>query len=65
MKFVDYIREKGFTAKSLAEKSGVSVRSLECYTSGRFKWRNARLWFAEAIAESLEISTKKLMEFDD
>lgn len=65
MKFIDYIREKGFTAKSLAEKSGVSVRSLECYTSGRFKWRNARLWFAEAIAESLKISTKKLMEFDD
>lgn len=65
MKFVDYIRRKGFTTKSLAEKSGVSVRSLECYTSGRFKWRNARLWFAEAIADTLEISTKTLMGFDD
>lgn len=65
MKFVDYIRGKGFTTKSLAEKSGVSVRSLECYTSGRFKWRNARLWFSEAIAGTLEISTKTLMEFDD
>ena len=65
MKFVDYIRGKGFTTKSLSEKSGVSVRSLECYTSGRFKWRNARLWFAEAIADTLEISTKTLMGFDD
>ena len=65
MNFVDYIRGKGFTTKSLAEKSGVSVRSLECYTSGRFKWRNARLWFAEAIADTLEISTKTLMGFDD
>ncbi len=65
MKFADYIRRKGFTTKSLAEKSGVSVRSLECYTSGRFKWRNARLWFAEAIADTLEISTKTLMGFDD
>lgn len=65
MDFLDYIRVKGFTTKSLAEKSGVSVRSLECYTSGRFKWRNARLWFAEAVAEQLEITTKKLMDFDD
>ena len=65
MKFADYIRRKGFTTKSLAEKSGVSVRSLECYTTGRFKWRNARLWFAEAIADTLEISTKTLMGFDD
>lgn len=65
MKFLDYIREKGFTTKSLAAKSGVSVRSLECYTSGRTKWRNARLWFAEAVADALEISMKKLKEFDD
>lgn len=65
MKFLDYIRENGFTTKSLADKSGVSVRSLECYTSGRTKWRNARLWFAEAVADALEIPMKKLKEFDD
>lgn len=65
MEFLEYIREKGFTTKSLAEKADVSVRSLECYTSGRTKWRNARLWFAEAVADALEIPMKKLKEFDD
>lgn len=65
MEFLEYIRGKGFTTKSLAEKADVSVRSLECYTSGRTKWRNARFWFAEAVADALEIPMKKLKEFDD
>lgn len=65
MKFNEFIQSQGFTIKSLAEAAGVSARSLEQYSSGRYPFRNARLWFAEAIAETLEISTKKLMEFDD
>lgn len=63
--FSDYIFKKGYTVKGLAATAGVSSRSLEQYTSGRAKWRNSRVWFAEAIADALEIKADKLMEFDD
>lgn len=64
MTFGEYIRANGFTAKSLAEKAGVSIRTLECYTTGRFPWGNSRLWFASKVAAALGITTDKLTEFD-
>lgn len=65
MTFHEFIRQKGYTVKSLAEAAGVSPRSLEQYSTGRYPWSNARLWFAAAVAKALEIPVEKLLEFDD
>ena len=44
--------------------AGVSIRTLECYTTGRFPWGNSRLWFASKVAAALGITPDKLIEFD-
>lgn len=65
MKFNEFIQSKGFTIKSLAAAAGVSDRSLEQYSSGRYPLKNARFWFAMKIARALEITAEQLYELDD
>lgn len=64
MTFNEFIRSKGFTVKSLAEAAGVSARSLEQYSSGRYPLRNARAWFIVAIAKPLETTVEYLLALD-
>ena len=65
MKFNEFIQSKGFTIKSLAEAAGVSDRSLEQYSSGRYPLKNARLRFAVKIAKSLDTTAEYLLSLDD
>lgn len=65
MKFGEYMREKGFTAKSLAEKSGLSIRSVERYTTGRLPLKNSRAWFISALASALGTTVEYLLTLDD
>ena len=65
MKFGEYIREKGYTAKSLAEKMGVSVRTMEGYTTGRFSLKSARALFVDQLADVLGTTSKELIRLDD
>lgn len=65
MKFNEFIQSKGFTIKSLAAAAGVSDRSLEQYSSGRYPLKNARFWFAMKVAQALEITAEQLYELDD
>ena len=64
MTFGEYMREKGFTAKSLAEKSGRSIRSVERYTTGRLPLSNSRAWFIAAIAKALDTTVEYLLSLD-
>lgn len=65
MKFNEFIQSKGFTIKSLANAAGVSARSLEQYSSGRYPLKNARVWFAVAIAKALDTTVEYLSTLDD
>lgn len=64
MKFSEFIRQKGFTITSLAEASGVSSRSLEQYSSGRYPLKNARAWMIVAIAKALETTPEYLLTLE-
>ena len=64
MTFAEYIYSHGYTVRSLAKKAGVNHRTLEGYSSRRFPWANSRLWFAQKVANALEISTNDLLNFD-
>ena len=64
MKFSEFIRQKGFTITSLAKASGVSSRSLEQYSSGRYPLKNARAWMIIAIAKALETTPEYLLTLD-
>lgn len=65
MTFGEYARTKGHTAKSLAEATGISVRTMEGYTTGRFPLKNARAWLIVALADVLETTPKELIAMDD
>lgn len=65
MTFGEYIREKGYTARYLAYKASVSVRSVENYTTGRRPARNMTLELAAKIAKALNMHAEQLLEFDD
>lgn len=65
MKFNEFIQLKGFTIKSLADAAGVSPRSLEQYSSGRYPLKNARLWFAVKVAKALDTTAEYLYSLDD
>lgn len=64
MKFSEFIRQRGFTIRSLAEASGVSARTLEQYSSGRYPLKNARAWVIVAIAKALETTPEHLLTLD-
>lgn len=64
MNFSEFIRQRGFTIRSLAEASGVSARSLEQYSSGRYPLRNARAWLIVALAKALETTPEYLLTLD-
>ncbi len=65
MRFGEYARSKGHTAKSLAEAVGVSVRTMEGYTTGRFSLKSARALLVFNVAKVLETSVEHLLSFDD
>lgn len=65
MKFGEYVRSKGHTAKSLADAAGISIRTMEGYTTGRFPLRNARAWLIVALADVLGTTPKELISMDD
>lgn len=65
MTFGEFIRSQGYTAKSLAEKVGVSVRTMEGYTTGRFSLKSARALFVDQLADALGTTSKELVHLDD
>lgn len=65
MTFGEYIRERGYTAKSLAEQAGVNQRNLEHYTTGDRPLKNCTLEVASKIAKALDMRTDDLLDFDD
>lgn len=56
------MKDKGYTKIFLAEKSGVSVRTLEPYIAGSRKFCNTPLWLAVKIADALDVDVHVLME---
>lgn len=65
MNFLQFIRLKGFTSKSLADKAGVSVRTLDCYTRKKsYRFENASTFLTARLSHVLEIPVEKLLEFD-
>ncbi len=65
MRFGEYVRSKGHTAKSLAEAVGISVRTMEGYTTGRFSLKSARALFVLNVAKVLETNVEYLLSLDD
>lgn len=63
--FSDYIYRRGYTAKSLAEAVGISVRTMEGYTTGRFSLKQARALLVWNIAGALGTTVEYLLSFDD
>ncbi|WP_368234958.1 helix-turn-helix domain-containing protein [Anaerotruncus rubiinfantis] len=64
MKFNELIRSKGFTVKSLAEATGVSPRTLEQYSSGRFPVSNMRAYTFVPLCEVLDMTPRELLEIE-
>ena len=65
MTLLECIRAKGHTVKSIAAAAGVSTRSLEQYTTGRYPLRNSRAWLIVALAKALETTPEQLLMLDD
>ncbi len=65
MRFGEYVRDHGFTAKELAAKAGVSVRSVENYTTGRRAIKNMTLDLASKLAMALDLHAEDLLGLDD
>lgn len=67
---MNYVKEvmaqKGLlTTQALADKAGISKRTLDPYMSGKSKWMNARGQVLLAVADALEIDPHVLVESDD
>lgn len=62
MKIKEIMAMRGITAHRLAEKSGVSVRTIEQYMSGRADIKNARAHIVVSLAEALEVTPKQLFD---
>ena len=65
MRFGEYVRLKGYTAKSLADTVGISIRTMEGYTTGRFSLKQARSLLVLNIAKSLGTTVEYLLSLDD
>lgn len=65
MRFGEYVRTHGFTAKELADKAGVSVRNVENYTTGRRSVKNMTLDLAAKLAKALGLHAEDLLGLDD
>lgn len=61
----EYMNAAGISSvRELATRSGVSRRSLEQYSCGRYPWSNARGKLLVAVADALGIHPRKLIELD-
>lgn len=64
MTLLECIQAHGHTVKSIAEAAGVSPRSLEQYTTGRYPLRNARAWLIVALAKALNTTPEYLLTLE-
>lgn len=64
MTFSELIRAKGFTSVSLAEKSGVSRRTIELYRSRHESLDNAHAGIVADLADALGVTVRDLLELD-
>ena len=53
--------ERNMTVQSLADKAGVSKRTLDPYISGKADWKNARGFILLAVADALEVDPHVLI----
>lgn len=56
------LAEKKMTTQQLAEKSGISKRTLDPYIAGKSEWKNARGHVLLAVADALNIDPHVLVE---
>lgn len=61
MTLLEYIQSRGHTVRSLADAAGVSQRSLEQYTTGRYPLKNSRAWMIVALAKALDTTPEQLL----
>ena len=64
MQFGELVKAKGYTLRTLSAAAGVSYRSLEQYSSGRYPWRNARAYLIVPVADALGVHPRDLMALD-
>lgn len=62
MGFLDLIHSKGETTYTLAKKSGVGIRTIEQYVSGRRNLSNARARIVADLADALGMTVRQLLE---
>lgn len=62
MRLKQIMQNKGFTAQSLSEASGVSRRTIEQHTRERCSLENARAGMVLALAKALETTVEELLE---
>lgn len=55
-------REAGMSRKKLAEVSGVSFRSLECYEQGKRNINTASVAIVRALAQALNVPMEKILD---
>lgn len=56
---------KGMTQKTLAEKSGVNLRTLQDYEQGHKDINKAEAMTVYKLSEALECNVWELLEFED
>lgn len=62
MRLREIMTAKGVTIAQLSKLSGVSARTIEQYSSGRYPIKNARAYILLPIAEALNVHPKELMD---
>jgi transcriptional regulator with XRE-family HTH domain len=53
--------DRHMTVADLSRLSGISVRSLEAYSSGRRSFSEARTWMSVKVADALQIDVHDLL----
>lgn len=56
------VKAKGYTVPALARKTGISVRTLECYVDGSRSLRKAAYETVVKITEALDINIDDIQE---
>lgn len=65
MKLATVRQQKGFTQKSLSEKSGVNYRTLQKYETGEKDINKASALTVLKLADTLGVDIREILEIDN
>lgn len=65
MTFKDLVKSKGYTAQMLAERTGISVRTIWSYYSGARSIKKCQADWFMMLADILDVSPADLISLDD